>query len=169
MIGFFSKAGRLMRRMKRSVFCSLMLPAFLSAGNAGAVDIPLEPDQQEMFDIAGNFGYAWLERNSWGAPVIRVHGHSVEYSIDLYNCRNGESCWDVRFSARWPDAVTPLQFINDWNREARYGKAFLDSDSHPNLTMDLEIVYGTDRRKLESIFDHWSSSLNDFTQEIVKK
>jgi len=78
-----------------------------------------------------------------GSPTVTSTASGSRFMIFFYNCTGGKSCATVQFFASYEvkPAVT-LDKINQWNREQRFGRAYLDKDGDPVVEMDLDLDDG---------------------------
>ena len=150
-----------------AIFCTTL---FLGAsiGSAAAQNLVEAKDLETILDVAKGFGSASLDKDSQGDPVIQGRSDGIKYSINFYDCKPDVGCWDMQFMAGWSNVKVSLDAINDWNRETRYGKAYLDKDSDPNLKMAVNVKHGVSRKNLEDTFDWWFVALKDFKKDVVK-
>ena len=61
-----------------------------------------------------------------------------------------------------PDAV------NAWNRDNRFGRAFLDSDGDPILQYDLDLEGGATERTIQEAVRTFRALLEDFSESVVE-
>ncbi len=89
-------------------------------------------------------GYsAKLEKDGTGDPMIKsaVNGHP--FRIVFYGCKANRDCATITFAAGFDKKKeTSLDSINDWNRENRFGRAYLDDEGDPILGMDVDLDDG---------------------------
>ena len=86
-------------------------------------------------------GYkAKLEKDQEGDPMISSAAGGSEFQVLFYDCTNHINCGSLTFHAGYdadkgkePSADTIVKF----NREWRYGRAFLDDDKDPILEYDI--------------------------------
>ncbi len=70
------------------------------------------------------------------------------------------------FSAGWegddrPDDLTDAMMA-DWNREKRFGKAYLDGDGNATVDMSVNLHGGVTRANLDDTIDWWRLVLVEF-------
>ena len=56
--------------------------------------------------------------------------------------------------------------MNDWNATQRFGFAFLDDESDPFVTMDVNMAYGVSEDNLLDTLRLWDQVLSDFQAHI---
>ena len=99
---------------------SIALPAQAQTVDGSQVD--------EILNIARGYGSATLEAQTNGDPKISGKIDGVTYQVFFMNCTDNKNCEDLNFYAGFLDNKQTLEAINAWNRDKRFGKAYLDSD-----------------------------------------
>lgn len=116
----------------------------------------------EMLNIAKGFGHAVLETDGAGDPMIRGRIDGVKYGIFLFGCSDGADCKDIQFMTGWSGVTVPIEKINQWNREQRYGKACIDEDGDPRLEFPVNMTYGVTLENFEDTIDWWAVTIRAF-------
>lgn len=117
----------------------------------------------EILSVARNYGSATMETPT--ELVGRTGG--INYWVYFLNCGDGGTgCEDVRFYTAFCNYKTSMEAINEWNRETRWGRAYLDSELDAALDYDLNLVHGVSRANLDSTWDVWSTVLGLFVEHI---
>jgi hypothetical protein len=134
---------------------ALILALLLSAFNVSAQDLVTADDPEKILDIARGFGSAELESDEDGAPVIRGRMDGRRYSVYFYGCEDGTGCSTIQFWT-WVEApLDPLGSVNSWNRDFRFGKAYVDGEGDIILEWDVNLWGGVTPRNLDDTFDWW--------------
>lgn len=120
----------------------------------------------EILNLARGYGSANLETQSNGDPKISGKVEGVTYQVFFMNCTNGTNCEDLNFYAGFRDNKPTLEVINAWNRDKRFGKAYLDSDLDAVIEFDLNLVHGVTRENLDAAFSLWTLILDQYTTYI---
>jgi hypothetical protein len=123
----------------------------------------------EIVNIARGYGSATLETQSNGDPKITGKIEGVTYQVFFMNCTNNTACEDLNFYAGFLDNKQTLDVINAWNRDKRFGKAYLDSDLDAVVEFDLNLEHGVTRDNLDAAFSLWSLILDQYTTYIGYK
>ena len=144
--------------------------AILAAAGTSAIaqnQIIDATNPQAIFEAARGFGSAELEKDSDGDPKITGRMDGVRYSVYFYGCKNNQQCKTIQFSASWsaPGKVS-VERINQWNRDKRFGKAYLDKDNDPVIQHDVNLFGGVTRKNLDDTFDWWKTIVVDFAKVI---
>ena len=123
--------------------------------------------------------------------VLRAKGHKLEiktvdketyirvqdpdgyaYNIFLYGCDdNNKNCQSVQFYAAFAPSKKPtLSAMNQYSKEYRYGRVYLDGDGDPNLEWD---VYLSKAGMSEALFfenlDLWDAKMDNFGEFVFGK
>lgn len=95
-------------------------------------------------------GYsAEMLKDSTGDPMIKssVGGHP--FRIIFFGCKANKDCATIAFTSGYDKkGTTALTSINEWNRDKRFGRAFLDAEGDPILAMDVDLDDGGVSRAL---------------------
>lgn len=155
--------------LKKIMFAAILIVLTpLTAGAQGFVDA------SEVGGIAGivqDEGYrAVVGRDSVGDPMITSTAHGQEFTIYFYGCEYGENCRDVQFRATFDmeDGMSPTK-VQDFNRENRWGKVYLDEDSNPVLEMDVNLYGYVFVTNFKDTLDWWVLVMQNFIEYIAIK
>lgn len=120
-------------------------------------------DPGTIAEIARGYGAVEVTRDSEGDPMLRGRMEGRQYLVVFYGCDRGLNCTNIQLRAAWVNtgSVTP-QTITDWNRENRFGKAFLDSENDPVVQWDVNLFGGVSRANLDDTFDWWRLVMEGF-------
>lgn len=102
-----------------------------------------------------------------GTPELQSRVDGVRFRVLFYGC-DPAPCATIQFTTGFDlDRPMPVARINDWNRERRFGKAFLDPEGDPFVEMDVNLYGdGIGRRNFEDTLDLWRQVLSDFREHI---
>jgi hypothetical protein len=135
------------------------MPALGQAGSTLAAGQP-----EIVLSAAGKFGEATLDRDGTDDPMIRGRIGGKDYFVYFYGCTEGRDCTNLMLSARWASDQYTDKSMGDWNRQKRFGKAYLDADGNPAVEMNVNLFGGVSRANLEDTFDWWRLILAEFTE-----
>lgn len=103
-------------------------------------------------------------------PYIESATAGATFYIYLQNCKEVAECQDVMFRSsydREEDSPVKIDKINEFNRDNRWARAYLDKDQAPVIEYD---VLFTDQLVDEKMFrealEIWDSVLTDFHKTI---
>lgn len=76
-------------------------------------------------------------------PMLTVKTDDHTYRVFFYGCTDGKNCDSIQFYAGWTEADNnTMKAMNDWNKEHRYGRAYIDNDGDPCIEFDIETGAG---------------------------
>jgi hypothetical protein len=142
-------------------FAWLAIAATLAAGPALAQNLVDGSKVDAIVELARAYGTAALESQSDGNPRITGKIKGVPYYVFLMNCDSGV-CEDLNFYAGFANIKPTLDAINAWNRDKRFGNAYLDSDLDAAIEYDVNLEYGVSRQNLDAAFGVWSVILEEY-------
>lgn len=120
----------------------------------------------EILNLARGYGSAHLETQSNGDPKITGKIEGVTYQVFFMNCTDNKNCEDLNFYAGFLDNKPTLETINTWNRDKRFGKAYLDADLDAVVEFDVNLEHGVTRENLDAAFSIWALVLKQYTAHI---
>ena len=132
---------------------------------APAQDLLTGADDATILAIAKTIGTAALTTQSNGDPLINGSIDGVGYQIYFRNCTAGAACEDLNFYAGFSTSPT-LDKINEWNRDKRFSRAYLDDAGDAAVEMDLDLVQGVTSGYLTSQFALWPQIVSQFRTHI---
>lgn len=147
---------------------ALALCAGLFAAPSARAETVYATDVQKILQLAQSVGSAELTQGNDGRPMIQARMEDVTYLILFYGCTGDRNCTDIQFGALWDAKADPsptgpdLQRANQWNREKRFGNAYIDTDGTVIIKMEVNLEFGADRRTLEGAFEWWRLALREF-------
>jgi hypothetical protein len=103
-----------------------------------------------------------LLTDGMGDPVIAARAGDTGFRGAFYGCEGEGGCTTLMFTARWEVDEPDADRMAGWNREKRFGKAWLDADDAPTLEMDANLEGGVSRANLESTVARWLTVLKEF-------
>ena len=104
-----------------------------------------------------------------GKPEIESSAAGATFYLYFQNCESKDGCEDVMIQSAYDmakDAVT-LKMINDFNRDNRWARAYLDKEDDPVIESDLVFVAKQmdENAFIESV-KAWDGALGRFHQAI---
>lgn len=151
----------------RTILTSLFLAA--AAMTASAQDLIDGSDPKQMENLLRGFGSAVLETDDVGDPMIVSRMDGTRFVVLFYGCdSDGDNCDSIQFRAAWStDGYISTDTINAWNRDKRFGKAYIDDENDPVIEMDVNLDNGITRRNFEDTIDWWQVVLADFKLNVL--
>jgi hypothetical protein len=123
----------------------------------------------EIVTIAKGYGAATLESQGDGNPRIAGNIKGVPYYVFFMNCTDKTACEDVNFYAGFANIKPTMDALNAWNRDKRFGNAYLDADLDAAIEYDVNLEYGVTRENLDAAFGVWSVLLEQYTEYVGYK
>lgn len=151
-------------------------PAPVEAAAAPEPVEPAEPDAvqagnvearvpQSVLDAMQQMGFlATLDKDDDGDPHISSRISETHFQIYFYGCEENVECNSIQFVAGYDlDSDFGLGLMNDWNKENRWTKAYLDDEGDPIMEMDVFLGGGgVSRENFEEWLDLWRRLVEDF-------
>ncbi|HTZ36936.1 MAG TPA: YbjN domain-containing protein [Stellaceae bacterium] len=142
--------------------------ALAAATPAPAKDLPKAG--MTVDDVVGwlqGAGYqAKLVTDKNGRKTVTTAAEGTEFHVGFYDCKD-ERCGSIQFYAGFDTkgALNPKR-INEWNRQKRWGRAYVDDINDPWIEMDVDLTPGGTYELLNDEFATWRSTLSGFKQFI---
>ncbi|CAN5308228.1 hypothetical protein BH09PSE3_BH09PSE3_09300 [soil metagenome] len=118
-------------------------------------------------------GYkADLGKDSTGDPVISSSSSGTGFAIYFYGCAKSVACKTVQFSASYENVTPPatLARINEWNRDKRWGQAYLTDADTLRVQMDVDLEQGGMSNALfVDNLEYWVTTMAAFEKFIAGK
>ena len=150
----------------RAILAAAVLVAGSSAG-ASAQSLIDGNNVDEIANIARGYGSVTMDKSNNGDPLINGKIKGVSYYLFFRNCSDTNTdCEDLNFYAGFLDNKQTMDAINAWNRDKRFGKAYLDSDLDAVIEYDVNLEHGISRENLDSTFAVWSLILDQYADYI---
>ncbi|MDC9824765.1 YbjN domain-containing protein [Devosia sp. ZB163] len=143
-----------------------VLAAALLASPALSQEIVDGSKVDEVVAIAKGYGTATLESQPDGAPRIAGSIGDMTYYVFFMNCAADKACEDLNFYAAFADIKPTLDALNAWNRDKRFGNAYLDSDLDAAIEYDVNLEHGVTRDNLDAAFSLWSVLLQQYADYV---
>lgn len=122
-----------------------------------------------ILQIAQERGPAYVDMQPNGDPRISGEIDGLTYHVSFGSCVANTNCRDLTFYAGFLDNKQTLDVINAWNRDRRFGKAYLDGDLDAVIEFDVNLEHGVTRENLDTTFHLWTLILDQYTTYIGYK
>lgn len=151
--------------MKASIlaFAATLLLAPLPA----AAQVMADPDVVATF--LEDYGLkVTRDKDDQGDPMLSSRIEGIYFDVYFYGCTKGTDCDSIEFSALFSsDQPVDVSVANDWNRQGRFARAYIDEDGNPNLEFDVNLDFdGVGGKNFDDTIDIWRAALSDFRQHI---
>lgn len=152
----------------RSKLAAFAAAAWCLAGAALAAPIPEGGvTVQEVAEALQTRGYkAEIGRDRVGDPMITSAMDGSNFRVLFYDCK-AERCAAVQFATAFDmkQGLTLAQ-INTWNRQRRFGRAYLDDEMDPFVEYDVDFEVGATTEALGNAVDVWEAVVPAFKKHI---
>jgi hypothetical protein len=166
MCNFFRRSILLFMRSKKLLLAGLLSFSWLfGISGVAHAQSQISADPGVVLEIAKGYGSASLGKDNDGDPKVTGMMEGIKYGILFYGCNAGRNCKSIAFVAFWEKGSVTLEKVNRYNRDRRFGRAYIDKDGDLALDMDVELEYGMSRRNLEEAFADWKLSLKTLKED----
>lgn len=118
---------------------------------------------EQLLAILGDLGYTGGEIDEDGDVVVRMSGYRVLLLLGSYK---GESLM-ARFAAA--GTAADCAWANDWNREMRLARVYLDAEGDPVLEAEIAFEGGIERANLAHFLTAYGRMLELFLLRVPRK
>jgi hypothetical protein len=149
--------------MKKTLMIAAALSCLL-AGGVEARDLPAG-------GLTINEVVSWLQGSGYRAEIQteKDGGQNVYSGVDgnnfhiaFYDCKSGR-CGSIQFYVGFDtNGAFTTDKINQWNKENRWTKAYVDPSNDPWLEYDIDLTPGGTYELLNDEFAIWRGSLSNF-------
>jgi hypothetical protein len=129
-------------------------PAAGAAG-AGAEETIDATDPARILAVAQDYGEAALTTDNLGDPLIEGRIGEKDYNLFFYGCDEGRECKSLTFAATWESDDLTDEKMTGWNREKRFGKAYLDQDGNATVEISVNLHGGVTHANFDDTIDWW--------------
>lgn len=140
------------------------------AAPANAASGPLHRDGVTPAEVVAwlrGEGYkAELDVDSEDLPMVRSAAGPINFDVYFYDCA-ASRCRAIQFSAGFDltEGATAAR-INEWNRDNRYLKAYLDDSNDPTVQYDVNVAPGGTYESLDDDLGLFAGMVGDFARFI---
>ncbi len=148
------------------ICCAALLSGW--AGIASAQVVASDP--AGILKRLQNYGYpATMTTDNQGDPKIETRVSDTKFNVYFYGCDdNHANCTAIQFGAGYDlkNGISALK-INEWNRDQRFAKAYIDDESDPFLEMDVNMAAdGVGEKNFEDMVEIWRKQVENFEDYI---
>ncbi len=159
------------KRLIRQFFAisgAAALAWMVSAGGAMARDLPEHGMTiDELASWLKDAGYsAIIQNEDDGSQSIYSSVDNQNFHIYVYDCKNGR-CASIQFSSGFnTKGAFNAKKINDWVKQNRWARAYVDKSNDPWVEYDVDLAPGGTYEMLNDEFGIWQDSLKHFRKFI---
>lgn len=137
-----------------------------SPKNAAPADMMMA-ELDDWMNFLQSEGYKSIDKSSADRLLIESAAEGVRFHVQFFGCDGLKDCQSVQFwSAFDLTNGIDIQRINDWNRDKRYGKSYLDAEMDPFLEMDVNMTGGLPLASARENLALWTTVLAEFQDHI---
>ena len=144
------------------------LALLVSASGAAARDLPEHGmTVDELVTWLKDAGYSAIVQNeNDGSQSIYSSVNNQNFHIYVYDCKN-ERCASAQFSSGFnTKGAFNAKKINDWVRQNRWVRAYVDKSNDPWVEYGIDLAPGGTYEMLDDEFTIWQESLGRFRKFI---
>ncbi|HEX8664577.1 MAG TPA: YbjN domain-containing protein [Beijerinckiaceae bacterium] len=151
-----------------SLACLMASAAAHAQTTQQEVILSVTPD--EMAKILQDIGYrAEILKNDQGKRRIRTRIGGWNVTLNFYSCDDKENCKSIGVRSFFEnEKKRSAQWANDWNREKRFTKVYIDKDNDVNIEYDFLFRDGVTKGNIRAYFDVYEDQLKDFVEALKK-
>ncbi len=152
----------------RTKTISMLAGMAMLAGTSGALAIDAT-DPAKILSAMQEYGFAaTLEQDSEGDPLISSRISKTKFRVFFFGCDNNTDCSSIHFRAGYNlDKPISALVVNEWNRQKRFGKAYIDDEGDPFLEMDVNMAFeGLGEENFQDTLDWWRVVVEGFEEFI---
>jgi len=140
----------------------------LWADAAAAKDLPDKGlTIEEVASWLQSEGYkAEMQKADDGTQNILSSSDGQNFHVYMYDCKD-QRCASLQFSEGFDTKGTfSASKINEWNRDNRWARAYVDKESDPWIEYDVDLAPGGTYEGLKDQFGIWQDALSHFRKFI---
>lgn len=137
-------------------------------GTTAMADVTATDANTVMKAMQGFGLVATMGEDGQGDPKISSRVSDTKFSVYFYGCEDNDNCSSIMLKAGYDldNGISSLK-INEWNREKRFAKAYIDDEGDPFLEMDVNLDFeGIGDKNFEDDLDWWRLLVEDFEEFI---
>lgn len=120
-------------------------------------------EAKDLVAVLGDLGYTGSEIDDDGDVIVRMSGYRVLLLLGSYQ---GKSLM-ARFALA--GTAADCAWANDWNREMRLARVYLDREGDPILEAEISFEGGILRANLEHFLTSYGRILELFLQRVPRR
>jgi Putative bacterial sensory transduction regulator len=158
-----------MKSLYRCVVVMFAAAALFSAKPVLAKNVVADLDQ--IAELMKGAGYRAELKGEKADRYLRSASSGYNFSIFTYGCNDdGTKCKSVQFYAGFNPKVSPtLEKMNEFGRDNRWGRYYLDKDGDPVIEFDLDLEQGgmSEELFLDNV-EYWDYAMGRFADFVFK-
>ncbi len=150
------------------LFGGLATAALIASNTIATAEITAT-DANVVMKAMQDFGLvATMGVDGQGDPKVSSRVSDTKFSVYFYGCQDNDNCSSILIKAGYDlnNGISALK-VNEWNREKRFAKAYIDDEGDPFLEMDVNLDFdGVGNKNFEDTLDWWRLLVEDFEEFI---
>lgn len=150
------------------LFGGLATAAMIASSTIATAEITAT-DANVVMKAMQDFGLvATMGVDGQGDPKVSSRVSDTKFSVYFYGCQDNDNCSSILIKAGYDlnNGISALK-VNEWNREKRFAKAYIDDEGDPFLEMDVNLDFdGVGNKNFEDTLDWWRLLVEDFEEFI---
>lgn len=141
----------------------MIVTASVATAEITATDATVVMKAMQDFGLVATMG-----TDNEGDPKISSRVSDTKFSVYFYGCQDNMNCSSIMLKAGYDlnTGISALK-INEWNREKRFSKAYIDDEGDPFLELDVNLDFdGVGNKNFEDTLDWWRLLVEDFEEFI---
>lgn len=125
-------------------------------------------DPEVIAALIQDMGFkAQVTTDNVGDPLIKSRSNGYDFNVFFYDCTEGANCRAIQFSSAFDmeDGMS-LTKVEDFNRNKRWVKVYLNDTSDPLVEMDYNLKGGVSVENFNDTFDWWLVMMDQFIEYI---
>jgi hypothetical protein len=146
------------------------LAAMTAAAVPAAAEMITANDPAKIAALLKEKGYRAEIIEGEDTTYVRSADSGVPVTIFFLNCE-AKKCSTIQFYTGFSDRKNvSLERINDWNKNRRFARAYIDNDGDPVIEMDVDMDHqGIARENFYANLDIFLASIPKFKEHLVGK
>lgn len=146
------------------LFGGLTAVALMASSTIATAQITAK-DPDAILKAMQDFGLvATMGKDDGGDPKISSRVSDTKFWVYFYGCEDNRNCASIMFKAGYDlnNGISALK-INEWNRDQRFAKAYIDDEGDPFMEFDVNLAYdGMGEKNFSDNLDWWRLLVEDF-------
>jgi len=140
------------------------------AAAPAAADLPAGgATGSEVAALLRDLGYTTdITTDKDGSPLIHTTMAATKIDVYFYNCASSR-CTSIQFVAGFAISGVTLSTINTWDKDKRYGRAYISTEGYPFMEVDVDISNGATTSEIRAYIRHVEALVPDFKTAIGYK
>jgi len=123
---------------------------------------------ERLQGIMQDLGYrAQLGVDDAGDPMIDSTASGYKYRVLFYDCDGKRGCGALEFWAGFDtEDEGDLARMNEWNLNKRFGRAYIDEEGDPIVSIHYNLAGGVTEANIEDMFEWWELVIAEFATHV---